>query len=93
MKQQMPLFYLAAIARYRADSLTSITQLTNYISTSELTNKLTTDSYDKKWDELKAEHDHRLKEIAEKAQPLSDGSFGTGHCLSILTMTLPKTKY
>ena len=86
----MSVFYLAAIARYRADSYTSITQLTNYISNSELSKQLSAERFTRRWDALAEEHSKRLLAIAEAAKPKDDGSFGTGHLCQTLRKLVPK---
>lgn len=43
LKQQFPVFYLAAEARYRADSLTAISQLSKYIKGTEVFSKQLSD--------------------------------------------------
>src|SRR4051794_4842897 len=86
----MPVFYLAAIARYRADSFTSITQLTKYISNSELSKQLSTEAFTEKWDALAEAHSKRLATISELSKPKEDGSFGTGHLCKTLRKIVPK---
>lgn len=90
LKQQMPVFYLAALARYRAESFTAISQLTNYVSSSELSNRLSEPSFIQKWDALGEHHQKRLKDIEILATPKEDGSFGTGYLCHILRKALPK---
>jgi len=90
LKIQIPVFYLAALSRYRADSYTSITQLTKYIQSSELSKQLSAEAYSQKWDALAVAHTKRLAAIAEGAKPLEDGSFGTGHLCQVLRKLVPK---
>lgn len=90
LKQQMPVFYLAAQARYRAESSTAISQLTNYISSSELSEKLSEPSSAQKWGALGEAHQKRLKNIEVLATPKEDGSFGTGYLCHMLRKALPK---
>jgi thiamine pyrophosphate-dependent acetolactate synthase large subunit-like protein len=90
LKQQMPVFYLAAQARYRAESSTAISQLTNYISSSELLEKLSEPSSAQKWGALGEAHQKRLKNIEVLATPKDDGSFGTGYLCHMLRKALPK---
>lgn len=90
LKQQMPVFYIAAVARYRAESLTSITQLTKHIQNSELSKQLSAEIFTQKWDVLAEEHSKRIATIAEAAKPNADGSFGTGHLCHTLRKIVPK---
>ncbi|KAL3425029.1 thiamine pyrophosphate enzyme [Phlyctema vagabunda] len=90
LKQLMPVFYLSAMARYRADSFTSVTQLNNYLSSPELTKKLSAESYTQKWEALAEAHAKRLSSIAELAKPHADGTFGTGHLCRTLRKIVPE---
>lgn len=85
----MPVFYLAAAARYRADSFTFVTQLINRIQNSELSKQLNSDTYTQKWEALAEAHFERLASIAEAAKPKEDGSFGTGHLCQTLRKIVP----
>jgi len=86
----MPVFYLAAIARYRADSYISISQLTKYIRNSELSKQLSTETFTQRWNALAEEHTKRLAIIAEVAKPNIDGSFGTSHLCQVIRKIVPK---
>ncbi|KAK3935193.1 thiamine pyrophosphate enzyme, N-terminal TPP binding domain-containing protein [Diplogelasinospora grovesii] len=91
LKQMMPLFYIHSLARYRADALTSIEQLTALLRSDEgLKAKVTGEASEKRWSALEAEHKKRLETIASKAQPLEDGGFGTGHLCTKLKELCPK---
>jgi thiamine pyrophosphate-dependent acetolactate synthase large subunit-like protein len=91
LKQQMPVFYLAAASRYRADSFTAINQLTNYITSSaDFSAKLSENIFTERWNILAEAHTARLARIAELAQPKDDGSFGTGHLCRVLRKVVPK---
>jgi thiamine pyrophosphate-dependent acetolactate synthase large subunit-like protein len=90
LKQQMPVFYLAAVARYRADSFTSITQLTKHIQSSKLSKQLDTQIFSQKWEALAEAHSKRIAIIAEAAKPDAEGSFGTGHLCHVLRKIVPK---
>lgn len=85
----MPVFYLNALSRYRADSFTSLTQLTNYI-TSSLSDKLDTEVYSQRWDALAQSHSKRLSDIITATEPKSDGTFGTGHLCRTLRKLVPE---
>ena len=86
----MPLFYLGAENRYRADSLTSINQLIEYTSSPQLSKRLETETFSQRWDALKEAHEIRLATIAQAAKPKDDGSFGTGHLCEVLRRIVPK---
>lgn len=91
LKQMMPLFYLDAVARYRADALTSIEQLTAHLKSDEgLKAKLVGGDREKMWGAVVASHKERLEAIAAKAQPLEGGAFGTGYLCGRLRDLCPK---
>ena len=89
LKNQMPVFYLDAVSRYRADSYTAISQLTNYISSSPLSQQLSAESFSQKWEALASAHSKRIATIAEAAKPKSDDTFGTGHLCATLRKLVP----
>ncbi|TVY46982.1 Benzoylformate decarboxylase [Lachnellula occidentalis] len=90
LKRQMPVHYIAALARYSADAYTSLTQLNNFISSSPLSAKLNSSLYSTKWDALQQAHTQRLATIAKAAEPKSDDTFGTGHLCATLRKLVPK---
>lgn len=89
LKQQMPVFYLAAVARYRADSYTSISQLTRYLESSAHAKDLSSEKFEKRWQALAEAHKKKLTMIQELAQPKSDNTFGTGYLCRQLRKFLP----
>lgn len=86
----MPVFYIPAQARYRADSFTALSQLNRYISGPELSQQLSAETFNQRWAALAEQHKSRLAEIAEAAKPRDDGSFGTGYLCSILRKLVPE---
>ncbi|KAH6712254.1 acetolactate synthase-like protein catalytic subunit [Leptodontidium sp. MPI-SDFR-AT-0119] len=89
LKNQMPVFYLNALSRYRADSFTSLTQLTNYI-TSSLSDQLNSEVYTQRWDALAESHSKRLADIISATEPKPDGTFGTGYLCRTLRKLVPQ---
>jgi thiamine pyrophosphate-dependent acetolactate synthase large subunit-like protein len=85
LKQLMPLFYLAAVARHRADIFTALSQLNEYLAAStELAQQLSEPVFAQRWDALAESHSKRLARIAELALPYEDGSFGSGHLCAMI---------
>lgn len=84
----MPVFYLDALARYRADSLTSITQLNKYIS-STLASQLTSQHHSERWNTLLEDHTKRIAATAAASKPLDNNTFGTGHLCQVLRRIVP----
>ncbi|KAK5659544.1 hypothetical protein OQA88_746 [Cercophora sp. LCS_1] len=90
LKQVMPVFYIEAQARYRADALTSVQQILSALKGDEvLKSQLAGEEVDKRWKALEVSHKERLDKIAAAAQPLSDGGFGTGHLCTKLRELCP----
>jgi thiamine pyrophosphate-dependent acetolactate synthase large subunit-like protein len=90
LKQQMPLFYLAAVARYRADGFTALRQLNEYLAIStELSRQLNEPIFTQRWDALAISHSEKLARISELARPHEDGSFGATHLCSMIRKAVP----
>ncbi|KAG5786330.1 hypothetical protein H9Q73_000064 [Fusarium xylarioides] len=78
LKQQMPTHYIQADARYKADGLTSIQQITEALNKKEFASKLEVNAAET--EKQRAEvHENKLASIAKAAEPLADDTFGTGH--------------
>ncbi|RDL30229.1 Uncharacterized protein BP5553_10507 [Venustampulla echinocandica] len=90
LKQQIPVFYISAQARFSADSYTALTQLNNYIANSPTASKLLSAPYTERWEQLKEAHSKRLSTIAAAAAPKEDGSFGTGHLCAAIRKLVPE---
>ncbi|KAG9230949.1 acetolactate synthase-like protein catalytic subunit [Amylocarpus encephaloides] len=85
LKSQMPVHYIAALARYSADSFTALAQLNHYISHSS---SFTQD--DSKWESLRTSYNLRLSNIDRAAEPKPDKTFGTGHLCAALRTLVPE---
>ena len=91
LKQVMPVFYLEAEARYRADPLAAVEQLTEKLKSDEqLKKQLEGEEREKMWKELQEQHKQKLEEIAQRAQPLENGEYGTGHLCRRLRSLCPE---
>ena len=88
LKQQMPVFYIAAEARFRADSYTAFRQLHQYIAEDETLSK-TVSSYSDRWEKLAEQHSKRLQIIADLAKPGSDGSYNVSYLCATLRKIVP----
>lgn len=91
LKNQIPVFYLAAIARYRADACESFRQLHTYINTNaDLKQKAADEVHAKRANTLAIDYRNRIENIASMAKPGDDGSFGTSCLTAMLRKQLPK---
>ncbi|KAF2201962.1 thiamine diphosphate-binding protein [Delitschia confertaspora ATCC 74209] len=88
LKQQMPVFYLNALKRYRADSHTSLQQLNEHLSTNH-SEKLTSDFFSDRWTALQKSHEQRLQSIAAEAKTDEKGHFGTPYVAADLKKACP----
>lgn len=88
LKQQMPVFYINAIARYRADSETSFTQLSSYIK-SNLKDKISSSVFEDRWTKLQDFHKKRIDTIASQAKAGEDGSYGCALLVNRLRKACP----
>ena len=84
LKQQMPVFYLDALARYRADSATAFAQIREQITASEaLRVKAETGPEAlQRWERLGELYKKKLDTIRDLAVPGSDGTFGCSYLMS-----------
>lgn len=89
LKQQMPVFYLNAIQRYRADAYTSLSQLNGYLE-SNLKEKLSTELFSQRWTALEKSYSDKLATIASEAKVDDNGHFGTSYLCSQLKKLCPE---
>ena len=91
LKQVMPVFYIPAKARYRADAQTSLEQILALLKSDEaFKTKLAGEESEQRWTALQASYQKRLDAIAARSQPLENGEFGTSHLCAKLRDMCPK---
>jgi len=90
LKNLMPVFYIDALARYRADSFTALTQLNEYLAGS-LRESLSTQVFTDRFTALQQEHAARLETIAKSAAVVGDdGSFNCSYLMAKVRAACPK---
>lgn len=89
LKQQMPVFYIDAIARYKADAETSIVQLTEHIKKTKQ-DIISSQAFTDRWSALQQSYKSRLGTIASQAKPGSDGSYATSYLMAEVRRAVPK---
>lgn len=90
LKNQMPVFWIDAIARYRADSGLALRQITASISSSPgLQQILQGPEYSTRWTELQKEHHERVQNIAAAARVEDDGTYNTAFLASVARKICP----
>ena len=87
LKQLMPLFYVPARRRYRADPLVAVEQITAEVEALPVTDAA---AADKRLQVLRTEHEALKAAIEERSRPAADGSFGTGHLCRTLRKLCPE---
>nr|OQO16476.1 hypothetical protein B0A51_13962 [Rachicladosporium sp. CCFEE 5018]OQO24825.1 hypothetical protein B0A51_07638 [Rachicladosporium sp. CCFEE 5018] len=89
LKQQMPVFYIPALARYKADAETAIMQTTAYI-TSKLSAKIESKVFADRWTALQEKHIARVDLIKSQAKPAENGTFACSYLMSEVRKALPQ---
>lgn len=89
LKQQMPVFYIEALARYKADAQTAIEQVTEYI-TKHKQDVVSSQAFTDRWNRLQDSHKARLDLIASQAKPADDGNYATSYLMSEVRKAVPK---
>ncbi|KAK0388913.1 hypothetical protein NLU13_2490 [Sarocladium strictum] len=84
LKHQMPVFYIQSNARYRADALTSVKQLTHELTQGETASKIQVTEQEEAGQRLRKDFEERLAVLDKRAEPLSEDAFGA----SILSRSL-----
>lgn len=88
LKQQMPVFYVNASARYRCDAETALTQITGHIKATSHA-QLATQTFTDRWSALQHSHKSRLDTIAQQAQAAQDGTFGPSYLVAQVRKACP----
>jgi thiamine pyrophosphate-dependent acetolactate synthase large subunit-like protein len=78
MKQQMPVFYIPAIRRYRVDAESALVQITGQIQ-SEMKDAISSPVFHDRWMALESSYQARLDAIRKQAVPAEDGTFGCAY--------------
>jgi len=87
MKQQMPLFYISAKSRFKADAETVLKQLNKSIA-DHLTAYST--AYKSRFEILEKEYQERLASLRELAEPRADGALTSAYVARKLKEVMPK---
>lgn len=78
LKQQMPVFYIPAIARYKADSFTSFSQINAYLSSNpNFQTRLFDEAHTSAREKRKQDHEKRVEERAELARFPADSELAS----------------
>lgn len=91
LKDLMPVFYINALARYRADSYTSLTQLNAHLSSTPALQKTLSDpDFASRSTALEASHKSRISKITSQAVVGNDDTFACSYLMSRVRALCPK---
>ncbi|MCJ1313919.1 hypothetical protein MMC25_007599 [Agyrium rufum] len=96
LKQQMPVFYIPALGRWKADAFTTFAQLSTYISSSSsLSSTISSSIYDERWQALVEAHTKRREGIRSLAalpegQDTPESSFNINYLCASLREAVPQ---
>lgn len=88
LKQQMPVFYIDALARYRASAEVAFSQLAAHIKAT-MQEKITSQVFESRWSRIQQSHKSRLETIAAQAQFAEDGTFGCSYLIAQVRKACP----
>ncbi|EJT69810.1 acetolactate synthase [Gaeumannomyces tritici R3-111a-1] len=91
LKQMMPVHYIDATERYRADSLQAVRQLAARVKGDEACRaRLAGPEAAARWEALGRSHEGLVATIEARSKPHADGTFGAGHVCRTLRRTCPE---
>ncbi|KAL8744097.1 MAG: hypothetical protein Q9190_003615 [Brigantiaea leucoxantha] len=91
LKQQMPVFYIPAEARYRADTCIAFNQLHTHISHDPtLSQQASSPSHQDRWEALASQHSARIQSIRDLPALQPTDYFNTSHLISRLRALVPQ---
>lgn len=87
----MPVFYIDAVARYRANATLAISQLNEFIQTNkEFEEILNGAEYAERWKQLQESHSQMINRFESQAQPAVNGHFSTACLINRVRRHCPK---
>ncbi|KAM3510702.1 hypothetical protein MY11210_005628 [Beauveria gryllotalpidicola] len=90
LKQLMPMAYVKARARFRADAVQALEQIIESVGRGAAAETLRSQDASKQTARVKQEYEARLARIEKAAQPLQDDAFGAGHLCGQLKALCPQ---
>lgn len=90
LKQQMPVFYLNALARYRADAKIAVDQITDHIKHDQSLQQHLSGTSGQRASAMRKAYQSRKDKIRALAVPSQDDSFATSYLISRLRHHCPK---
>jgi len=88
LKQQMPVFYIAAEARWKADSASVFKQLHEHIASDASLSK-TIAAYEDRWTALAEAHAKRMSLARDLAKPSPDGNYNASYLTAAVRRAVP----
>ncbi|KAL4888812.1 thiamine pyrophosphate enzyme, N-terminal TPP binding domain-containing protein [Aspergillus ambiguus] len=91
LKQQMPVFYIDAEMRFKADAETACRQIVDYIMQDTSLRQVTLSSaFNVRWELLGQSHQELLTSIAATAKPNPDNTFTSAYLCSLVRKLAPQ---
>lgn len=88
LKNQMPVHYIHAIAKYKVDAETAICQIADYIN-HNFQDKIKSEAFEKRWTKLQEDHKKKVETISSLVKTSDDGSFGTPYLIAQVRKACP----
>jgi thiamine pyrophosphate-dependent acetolactate synthase large subunit-like protein len=89
LKQQMPVFYIKAESRYRADALSTVEQITAELRSDSLEPAVSSSEAEQRGLARQESYERRLDDIKDRTKP-RDGEYGTGYLCRELRRLCPQ---
>lgn len=89
LKMQMPVFWIAAQGRWKADAYTAVSQLNEYIQSNAALQKALS-SYDDRWTALGKSYEQRLAAISKQAEPAANGNYDASCLTAAVRRAVPQ---
>jgi thiamine pyrophosphate-dependent acetolactate synthase large subunit-like protein len=89
LKQQMPVFYIKAESRYRADALSTVEQITAELRSDSLVPVVNSSEAEQRGLARQESYARRLDDIKDRTKP-RDGEYGTGYLCRELRRLCPQ---
>lgn len=91
LKQQMSVFYINALARYKVASGTAFNQLHTYINATDSLNSIVnSEAFQENWSKLEKSYTERLDLIKSQAVAGGDGTFATSYLVNRVRAACPE---
>lgn len=88
LKSTIPLFYIDAVARFRVDATTAVSQVAEYIK-SHFATEVSSVVFAERWNTLQLQHAMHLQQIATEAEASQDGLISCPYLINEVRKACP----